>query len=151
MTALWPRVAQSLHALSKLWGPIPQIRRCDPNLKDDLSCRQNFHGDQYDKEILVLKTRVDVANMKAALQNEDLLVLIFKPNQDPRSFNILPSFVPFRAPGREIYGFLPNNNSRRDPRIHLAENPLLTRPRVGPKMADSRKEKISLHPCSYSR
>ena len=107
MTARWPRVAQSLHALWKLWGPIPQVRRCDPNLKDDMSCRQN--GDQYDKEIVVLKTRVDVASVKAALQDGDLLVLIFKPNRDPRSFNILPSFIAFRAPGREIYRFLPND------------------------------------------
>ena len=47
MSARWPRVAQSLHALWKLWGPIPQVRRCNPNLKDDMNCRQNFHGDQY--------------------------------------------------------------------------------------------------------
>ena len=108
MTARWPRVAQSLHALWKLWGPIPQVRRCDPNLKDDMNCRQGFHGERCDKEISVIKTRIDVAGMKTALQNEDLLVLIFKPNRDPRSFNILPSFVAFRAPGREIYGFLPH-------------------------------------------
>ena len=109
MSARWPAVARSLHAHWKLWGPIPQIRHCEPNLKKDMSCRRGFHYDQTDKEVTIMKTRTDVANLKTAFLNEDLVVLIFKPNRDPRSFSILPSFIAFRAPGREIYGFFPHD------------------------------------------
>ena len=76
-----------------------------------MNCRQNFHNDQYDKETSVIKSRVESANMKTAFQNKDLVILIFKPNRNPLSFNILPSFVAFCALGREIYGFFPHESN----------------------------------------
>ena len=36
MSARWPGVAESFHSNWKLWGPIPQIRCSDPNLKADI-------------------------------------------------------------------------------------------------------------------
>ena len=116
MAARWPALAESLSSYWGLRHSVRRVSRCDPNLKKDVECRRNFHAEQTETEISFIRDSREIADMKATLAREELLVLTVSENKDPRSFDRNPSLAIFTAPGRDTFAFFPHDleDDRRD-------------------------------------
>ena len=130
LTARWPSVTKILHEQWGVTGHPPQIQRCDPNLREDISCRQNFHPRERRKEICLIRNRNEFLDAKSNLSREELVVLVHRENRDPRSFSVVPSLIAFRAPDMDLFGFFPHDldeELRSDVFKFLAEKILFVR------------------------
>ena len=149
----WPRLARALSWQFDMYEPIPQISCCDPNLKGDVECRRDFHvpqdsADTYQNfnEISIIRSEVEAANMKSSLAKKDFVIFVVRANRDPRSFSNIPSFVAFRAPGRQLYGFFPHDDENLRAEIFLflvQKTLLLRRPESVRKWLSPNKAKFS--------
>ena len=111
MCVRWPKVAEALHGRWGLITTVPQFNHCDRNLLRDIGCRQNFHvekGAWRHKEFCIIRDQRSLDDAITYFSREDLIIVETRANKDPRSFSPLPSFISFRAPGLDLFGFFPH-------------------------------------------
>ena len=108
MCARWPALADLLHERWRLYNFVRKVSFCDPNLKSNIECRHNFHAEQTETEVVFISSPADVDSAKSSLDREDLIILKCYDNKNPRSFDINPALISFRAPGRDVYAFFPH-------------------------------------------
>ena len=109
MSVRWPLLSELLHQRWGLPGFVRRIFDVDPNLKQDAMCRRNFHVGQTITEVTTIRDQAEADKMMEAMAYESFMVLIERPNRDPRSVDANPSLVAFQAPGRAIYCIFPHD------------------------------------------